>query len=193
MFEVTVFTANEADAAAHELKFKHLSASARAIVDKLLPGGGPHQGDGPASNLDGDLEEEAQPEAGAAEQGAPEARSEIKRSPYSMTRRAASEGGPSAVLAEKGRGEKDSNDPTQGGGGGAGAPAGSGPASTDGKALVLQPAPSTGMKRPAGAPAPRLGTSERDESWYGRNTPTDQAKHAYSTQQTKDKARRLIA
>ena len=49
------------------------------------------------------------------------------------------------------------------------------------------------MKRPPGAPAPRPGASERDESWYDRNTPTDQVKHAYSTQQTEDKARRLTA
>ena len=99
MCEVAVFTANEADAAAHGLKFKPLSASARAIVDKLLPGGGPQQGVGPATNLGGDLEEEAQPEAGATEQGAPDARGENKRSPCSLTRRAASEGGPSAALA----------------------------------------------------------------------------------------------
>ena len=190
---MAVFTANAADAAAHGLKFKPLSASARAIVDKLLPGGGPQQGGGPATNLGGDLEEEAHPEAGAVEQGAPGARSENKCSPYSLTRRAASEGGPSAVLAEKERGAKGPSDPTQCGGGGARAPAGSGPFATDDKAPVLQPTPSTGMKRPAGAPAPRSGASERDESWYGRNTPTDQAKLAYSNQQTEDKARRLTA
>ena len=67
MCEMAVFTANEADAAAHGLKFKPLSASARAIVEKLLPGDGPQQGGGPATNLGGDLEEGAQPEAGAAE------------------------------------------------------------------------------------------------------------------------------
>ena len=50
-----------------------------------------------------------------------------------------------------------------------------------------------GMKRPGGAPAPRLDVNTRDESWYGRNTPTDHAKHAYSTQQTEDKARRITA
>ena len=71
MCEVAVFTANAADTAAHGLKFKPLCASARAIVDKLLPGGGPQQGGGPAANLGGDLEEEAQPEAGAAEQSGP--------------------------------------------------------------------------------------------------------------------------
>ena len=49
------------------------------------------------------------------------------------------------------------------------------------------------MKQTAGAPAPRLGAITRDDSWYGRNTPTDQAKHAYSTQQIEDKARRLTA
>ena len=101
---MAVFTANEADAAAHGLKFMPLSASARAIVDKLLPqllpGGGPQQGGGPATNLVADLEEEAQPEAGAAEQGAPDARSENRRSPSSVTRHAAGEGGPSAVPAE---------------------------------------------------------------------------------------------
>ena len=64
---MAVVTANEADAAAHGLKFKPLSASARAIVEKLLPGDGPQQGGGPATNLGGDLEEGAQPEAGAAE------------------------------------------------------------------------------------------------------------------------------
>ena len=33
----------------------------------------------------------------------------------------------------------------------------------------------------------------RDQSGYRRNTPTGQAKHAYSTQQTEGKARRLAA
>ena len=58
---------------------------------------------------------------------------------------------------------------------------------------VYQPTPSKGMKRPDGAPAPNLDVNKRDQSGYGRNTPTDQAKHAYSTQQTEDKARRLAA
>ena len=49
------------------------------------------------------------------------------------------------------------------------------------------------MKRPAGAPALRQEAGDRDESWYGRSTPTDQAKNAYSTQQTEDKARRPTA
>ena len=178
---------------AHGLKLKPLPASARVIVDKPLPGGGTQQGGGDATDLGDGLEEEAQPEAGAAEQGAPDARGENKRPPYSVTRRATDGGGPSAVPAEKGRGEKESKDPAQGGGGGAGPPAGSGPASTDGKTLVLQPTSSTGMKRPAGAPAPTLGASERGESWYGRNTPTGQAMHAHSTQQTEDKARRFTA
>ena len=44
-----------------------------------------------------------------------------------------------------------------------------------------------------GAPAPKLDVNTRDGSWYGRNTPTDQANHAYSTQQTEDKARRTTA
>ena len=49
------------------------------------------------------------------------------------------------------------------------------------------------MKRPYGAPALKLDANARDESWYGHNTPTDQARHAYSTQQTEDKARRITA
>ena len=49
------------------------------------------------------------------------------------------------------------------------------------------------MKRPDSAYTPKLGAITRDESWYWRNTPTDQAKHAYSTQQTEDKGRRLTA
>ena len=40
------------------------------------------------------------------------------------------------------------------------------------------------MKRPGGAPAPGLDVDKRDQSGYRRNTPTDQAKNAYTTQQT---------
>ena len=67
-----------------------------------------------------------------------------------------------------------------------------GAAPARGKVLVFQPTPSTGMKRPDGALAPKPDIGKRDQSGYGRNTPTDQAKHAYSTQQ-EDKARRLTA
>ena len=49
------------------------------------------------------------------------------------------------------------------------------------------------MKRPGGAPASDPDDSKRDQSGYGRNTPSDQAKHAYSTQQAENKARRLTA
>ena len=49
------------------------------------------------------------------------------------------------------------------------------------------------MRRPNGVPAPSPTDDKQDWFGYGRNTPTDQAKHAYSTQQTEDKARRLIA
>ena len=77
--------------------------------------------------------------------------------------------------------------------GGAGPAAEADSASADGGTSVLQPTTNTGMKRPAGAPAPKRDTGTREESWYGRNTPTDQAKNAYSTQQTADKARRLTA
>ena len=41
--------------------------------------------------------------------------------------------------------------------------------------------------------APGLIDDKRAHSGYGRNTPTPEAKHAYSTQQTEDKARRLTA
>ena len=58
---------------------------------------------------------------------------------------------------------------------------------------MLQPTPSTGMRRPGGSPTPKLDVNARGELLYGHNTPTDQAKHAYSTQQTEDKARRLTA
>ena len=49
------------------------------------------------------------------------------------------------------------------------------------------------MKRPGGASAPGPNDDTRARSGYGRNTPTDQAKHANSTQQTEDKASRLTA
>ena len=192
MCEAAVFTANEAGAAAHGLKLKPLFASVRVIVDKLLPGGGAQQGGGTATNLSDDLEDEAQPDADAAEQSALDARGENKRPPYSITRRTTGGDAPPAGPASKGKDEKGPGAPARGG-------AGDGPAtkagstSTDSRASVLQPTPSTGMKRPAGAPAPKLDASTRDESWYGHSTPTDQAKHAYSTQQTKDKARHLTA
>ena len=57
MCEVAVFAVNETEAAAHGLTSKLLSASARAIVDKLLSGGGAQQGGGAFMNLGGDLEE----------------------------------------------------------------------------------------------------------------------------------------
>ena len=123
---MAVFTANETDAAALGLKPKPLPAFARAIVDKPLPGGGTQQGGGTATYLGDDLEEEAQPDAGAAEQNAPDARGESKCPPYSVSRRTTDGGGPSADPAEKGTGEKGSKDPAQGGAGSAGPPAGSG-------------------------------------------------------------------
>ena len=53
------------------------------------------------------------------------------------------------------------------------------------------PTSSTGMPRPDGAPEPKEDT--RTHAGCGRNTPTDQAKRAYSTQQTEDKVHRLTA
>ena len=51
--------------------------------------------------------------------------------------------------------------------------------------------PSTGMPRPEGAPKP--SEELRPAIGYGHNTPTGQAKNAYSTKQTEDKARRRTA
>ena len=59
-----------------------------------------------------------------------------------------------------------------------------GAAPARGRESVYQPTPSTGMKRPGGAPAPDPSDDNRAQSGYWRNTPTGQAKHAYSTQQT---------
>ena len=55
------------------------------------------------------------------------------------------------------------------------------------------PTPSTGIKRPNGAPVPEPNDDKRAELCYGQKTPKDQAKHAYSTQQNEDKALRLTA
>ena len=49
------------------------------------------------------------------------------------------------------------------------------------------------MRRPDGAPIPDPIDDKRAQSGYGHNTPIDQAKHAFSIQQTEDKARRLTA
>ena len=49
------------------------------------------------------------------------------------------------------------------------------------------------MKLPGGAPVSEPREQKRTQSGYGHNTPTDQAKHAYSTRHAKEKARRLTA
>ena len=58
---------------------------------------------------------------------------------------------------------------------------------------MYQPTPNTGKKRPDDAPASNPIDNKRAQSGYGRNTPTDQAKLAYSTRQAEDKARRPTA
>ena len=58
-----------------------------------------------------------------------------------------------------------------------------GAAPARGKESVYQPTPSTGMKRPGGAPAPDPDDDKRVQSGYGHKTPTDQTRHAYSIQQ----------
>ena len=77
---------------------------------------------------------------------------------------------------------KGSNTPAWDGAGGVDPETNAGSASAVGKAPVLHPTPSTGMQRPDDAPEPKLDIDTRDDSWYGRNRPTDQVKHAYSTQ-----------
>ena len=56
---------------------------------------------------------------------------------------------------------------------------------------MVFPIPSTGLPRPDGAP--ELSGNPRPTTGHGHNTPTDQAKHVYSTHQTEDKARQLSA
>ena len=107
---MAVYTASETGAASHGLMPKPMSASARAIVDKLLPGGGAQQGRGTATNLGDGLGEEAQPDAGPAEQSALGARVENKRSTYSVARRTTDGDGLPADPAEKGKSGKGTRD-----------------------------------------------------------------------------------
>ena len=61
IYEAAVFTANETNAAAHGLRPKPMSASARAIVDKPPPGGEAQQEGDTTTNLGDDLEGESSP------------------------------------------------------------------------------------------------------------------------------------
>ena len=177
----------------------------RAIVDKLPALDQPQEVEAVATNLCGDLEEQVQADGGRQDIPVVPGGG-VSCSPYSVTKRTTDGGDlPGGATGKKGDEKKSAASSAQGGSkdaaaeqaegvlgaGRAATKAGAAPAR--GKKSVYQPAPSTGMKRPGGAPAPNPVDEKRDQPGYGRSTLTDQAKHAYSTQQTKGKARRLTA
>ena len=200
MYEAAVFTAKKKEAATHGLKFKPLSAEARAIAGELPALNETQEDEAVVTNLGGDLEEEVH--AGGGVQGTHIVQvGGVKHSPYSVTKRTTGGIDLPGGATSKGTGEKKPASSAQGDSKGAaaeqvedaagadGVAAKAGTAPMRGKVPVFQPTPSTGMKRPDGAPAPSLDIGRRDQLGYGRSTPTDHAKPAYSPQQTEDKAR----
>ena len=97
MCKMAVFAANEKDASALGLRNKPLSASARAIVNKLLSEEGTQPVGGAAADLSEDPKEEARAETRPPARGAPAgSQGAAKSSPYSLSRRSAKKGGTEA-------------------------------------------------------------------------------------------------